>query len=154
MKLPKLATSFILLFVCTINGNLSAQNPDEKSYYQYFIDPDNDGNYDSISFDKKTEPQPIQGMVQFGKDLSRNIKYPFSARNNGIEGQVVLSLYVDQTGKITDIKVKKTVHKSLVDSSIQALSIASQEGFWPFIFENKPTRFIMDVTLSYKLEGK
>ncbi len=41
--------------------------------------------------------------------LAKNIKYPAIARDNGIEGRVVLSFQVDKNGRIKDVTVRKGI---------------------------------------------
>ena len=45
--------------------------------------------------------------------LSRNIKYPVVAEENGIQGRVVCQFVVEKDGSITDVRVVKSVDPSL-----------------------------------------
>ncbi len=45
--------------------------------------------------------------------LSKNIKYPVVAEENGIQGRVIVTFVVERDGSITDVKVVKSVDPSL-----------------------------------------
>ena len=45
--------------------------------------------------------------------LSKNIKYPVVAEENGIQGRVIVSFVVERDGSITDVRVVKSVDPSL-----------------------------------------
>jgi protein TonB len=55
------------------------------------------------------EQQPVfpGGELEMQKFLANNIRYPSVAQRNGLEGLVVLSFVVDQTGGISEIQVLK-----------------------------------------------
>ena len=45
--------------------------------------------------------------------LARNIKYPVTAQENGVQGRVVVSFVVERDGSITDVQVVRSVDPSL-----------------------------------------
>ncbi len=45
--------------------------------------------------------------------LSKNIKYPVVAEENGVQGRVIVTFVVERDGSITDVKVVKSVDPSL-----------------------------------------
>ena len=45
--------------------------------------------------------------------LSKNIKYPAVAEENGVQGRVIVTFVVEKDGSITDVKVAKSVDPSL-----------------------------------------
>lgn len=49
----------------------------------------------------------VTGNAAFRTFLNDNIVYPERAMNDNIQGKVYLNLYVDNTGQITDVKLKK-----------------------------------------------
>lgn len=56
--------------------------------------------------------QPAQfdgGMAAMYKFISKNLKYPASARRMGIEGTVFVSFIVDKAGVISDVQVVKGI---------------------------------------------
>jgi len=53
--------------------------------------------------------------------LSKNIKYPVIAEENGIQGRVVATFVVERDGSITDVKVIKSVDPSLDKEAVRVL---------------------------------
>jgi len=53
--------------------------------------------------------------------LSKNIKYPVVAEENGIQGRVVATFVVERDGSITDVKVVKSVDPSLDKEAVRVL---------------------------------
>ncbi|MBU3814923.1 MAG: TonB family protein [Candidatus Bacteroides intestinipullorum] len=61
-------------------------------------------------------PGGPQAMMQFIKD---NLKYPQIAKENGIQGRVILQFVVDETGQVTDPKVLHSIDPSLDTEAIR-----------------------------------
>ncbi|MBQ9667157.1 MAG: energy transducer TonB [Prevotella sp.] len=57
-------------------------------------------------------------LMQF---LSKNIKYPVVAEENGIQGRVIATFVVERDGSISDVKVVKSVDPSLDKDAIRVL---------------------------------
>ena len=66
-------------------------------------------------------PQFPGGNSALFEYLSKNIKYPVVAEENGVQGRVVVTFVVERDGSITDVKVVKSVDPSL-DKEAQRLS--------------------------------
>ena len=58
-------------------------------------------------------PQFPGGSAALFDYLSKNIKYPVVAEENGVQGRVVVTFVVERDGSITDVKVVKSVDPSL-----------------------------------------
>ena len=58
-------------------------------------------------------PQFPGGPNALFEYLSKNIKYPVVAEENGIQGRVIVTFVVERDGPITDVKVAKSVDPSL-----------------------------------------
>ena len=53
------------------------------------------------------------GQAALLEYLSKNIKYPVVAEENGIQGRVIVTVVVERDGSITDVRVVKSVDPSL-----------------------------------------
>jgi protein TonB len=53
------------------------------------------------------------GPAELMAFLSKNIKYPVVAEENGVQGRVIVTFVVEKDGSITDVKVVKSVDPSL-----------------------------------------
>lgn len=58
-------------------------------------------------------PQFPGGPSALFEYLSKNIKYPVVAEENGVQGRVIVTFVVEKDGSITDVKVVKSVDPSL-----------------------------------------
>lgn len=58
-------------------------------------------------------PQFPGGDAALFEYLSKNIKYPTIAEENGVQGRVIVTFVVERDGSITDVKVVKSVDPSL-----------------------------------------
>ena len=58
-------------------------------------------------------PQFPGGPSALFEYLSKNIKYPVVAEENGVQGRVIVTFVVERDGSITDVKVVKSVDPSL-----------------------------------------
>ena len=58
-------------------------------------------------------PQFPGGQQALFEYLSKNIKYPVIAEENGVQGRVIVTFVVERDGSITDVKVVKSVDPSI-----------------------------------------
>lgn len=61
----------------------------------------------------EVEPQFPGGDEAMYSFLSKNIVYPSNAKEKGIEGVVVVGFVVEKDGRVSNIKVIRSVHESL-----------------------------------------
>ena len=53
--------------------------------------------------------------------LSKNIKYPVVAEENGVQGRVIVTFVVERNGSITDVQVAKSVDPSLDQEAVRVV---------------------------------
>lgn len=68
-------------------------------------------------FDKTTD-----GLFKF---LAKNIEYPKYARENNIQGRVVVSFIVDKSGNLSDFQVVKSVNSNLEEEALRVLKLSA-----------------------------
>jgi protein TonB len=89
----------------------------------------NDAPAAPVVEDKKQEPfmyveqmpEFPGGEVELMKYLQKNIKYPPAARENGIEGKVVLQFVVDEKGNISEIKIIRDIGGGCGDEAVRVV---------------------------------
>lgn len=54
--------------------------------------------------------------------LSKHIKYPVVAEENGIQGRVIVTFVVERDGSVTDVRVAKSVDPSLDKEAVRVVS--------------------------------
>lgn len=117
----------------------------------YLIDANQDGNYEAIHLDKADRPIPIQGEKQFTIDFYSTVKYPAIARENGIEGAVILEVELNEDGKVLSVNIKEGISTELDNEAIRAFIHASQNGYYPLIINQQPVKFKMHHSVGFWL---
>ena len=81
-------------------------------------------NTDVVPFQfADTKPGFNGGDVnEFSKWVAQHLIYPENCKKEGISGRVTLSFTVSETGKVTDVKVLRGVHKDLDNEAIRVVS--------------------------------
>ena len=81
-------------------------------------------NSDVVPFQfADTKPGFNGGDVnEFSKWVAQHLIYPENCKKEGISGRVTLSFTVSETGKVTDVKVLRGVHKDLDNEAIRVVS--------------------------------
>lgn len=115
---------------------------------------------DNESVDALSEGEPVfvtveqmpefqtgqQSMMNF---IQQNLQYPENAKAKKIEGTVYVSFIVDETGKITDVKVEKGVSKEL---DAEAVRVIKKMPSWkPGAQQGKPVKTRMMLPIKFSL---
>eukprot|EP01037_Dinobryon_pediforme_P011292 gene11292-11379_t len=100
-----------------------------------------DGKTGTYAKKRGTPPQFRGGLEAFGSYLGSNIQYPLDARQNNLEGTVVLTFIVDKDGKVSDVKISKSVSPSI---DAEALRVIRNSPNWI-----AGTQFGRNVKVSY-----
>lgn len=89
----------------------------------------------------------MAGLMQF---LSKNIKYPTIAQENGIQGRVTVQFVVNKDGSIVDAKVLRGVDPYL---DKEALRVVNSMPKWkPGMQRGKPVRVKYTVPVMFRLQ--
>lgn len=82
--------------------------------------------------------------------LSKNLKYPALAKENGIEGRVVLRFVVEKDGTLTNIEILRKVGWGCDD---EATRLIKQMPKWiPGKMNGKPVRVYFTLPILFKLK--
>lgn len=82
--------------------------------------------------------------------IAKNTKYPKEARENKVEGRVVLQFTVNTNGKISDIEVLKSPDQQLEKEAIRVVKLMPK---WkPAMQDGKPVALRMVLPFSFKLK--
>ncbi len=63
------------------------------------------------------------GQTELMKFLQKNLRYPPAARENGIEGRVVLQFVVDEQGTISDIQVLRDIGGGCAEEAVRVVKM-------------------------------
>lgn len=95
-------------------------------------------------------PEYPGGKEAMYKFLVNNIKYPEESRKNGTQGTVFTTFIVEKSGKISNIRVLKSVNEEL---DKEAVRVISEMPKWnPGKEKGKPVRVVFNLPISYKLD--
>ncbi|NJC25453.1 energy transducer TonB [Neolewinella antarctica] len=86
--------------------------------------------------------------------IYEHIKYPALARENGIQGNVVLSFVVERDGSVSSIEALREVAGGCTNEAISALKAINEEGqrFTPGIQNMQPVRVKFTMPIQFKLQ--
>lgn len=119
--------------------------PSFGSYtYQKFIrDPQDPqkGTYETVT------ETGTKALMAF---LSRNVKYPVKAEENGIQGRVICSFVVETDGSITEVTVVNPVEPSLDKEAIRV--VKSMPKWIPGTQKGKPVRVKYTMPITFRLQ--
>lgn len=69
------------------------------------------------------QPEFPGGMTQLSDFMMKNLRYPQSARDNNIQGSVVLSFIVETDGTLTKIQVLRSLDPSCDEEAMRVVSL-------------------------------
>jgi len=112
---------------------------------------------DEVDASGKTIFKPVEvvpsfpgGMEAFFHFLAKNLRYPATARENGIQGKVVLSFVVEIDGSLTDMKVKGSVGGGCDEEAMRVIKLSAP--WTPGTQGGKPVRVAYSVPVSFTME--
>jgi len=95
-------------------------------------------------------PEFPGGMQALMAYLSKNIKYPSVAQDNGIQGRVLVSFVVNKDGSIVDPEVIKSVDAALDKEAMRV--IKAMPKWNPGKQRGKPVRVKYTVPVLFRLQ--
>ena len=95
-------------------------------------------------------PQFPGGPSALFEYLSKNIKYPVIAEENGVQGRVIVTFVVERDGSITDVKVVKSVDPSLDKEATRV--VKSMPHWIPGKQNGSAVRVKYTVPVTFKLQ--
>lgn len=93
---------------------------------------------------------PNGGLAGLMKYLSKNIKYPTIAQENGTQGRVTVQFVVNKDGSIVDAKVLRGVDPYLDKEAIRVIS--AMPKWKPGMQRGKPVRVKYTVPVMFRLQ--
>ena len=94
-------------------------------------------------------PEFPGGDAELMKYLSKNIKYPASAQENGIQGRVVVEFVVNKDGSIVEPKVLKKLDNACDQEAMRV--IKAMPKWKPGMQRGKPVRVKYTVPVMFRL---
>ena len=124
MKREKLVTMIVVLMMMTVGDIACAQN------VPLIIDPDKVDEYlaerkDTINVYDCVEQMPsFPGGTQKLKEfIEENLRYPKELEESCVQGRVIVRFIVERNGKLSNVKVVKSVHPALDKEAIRIVKL-------------------------------
>lgn len=89
-------------------------------------------------------PEPIGGI----EAMIKNVVYPVSAKEAGVEGKVFVKVIIDEQGNVTETSIQKSVNE---DCDKAAMDAIKKTKFTPGIKDNKPVKAEVVIPVMFKL---
>lgn len=89
-------------------------------------------------------PEPIGGI----EEMIKNVVYPVSAKEAGIEGKVLVKTIIDEQGNVKETSIIKSVNE---DCDKAAMDAIKKTKFTPGIKDNKPVKAEVVIPIMFKL---
>lgn len=95
-------------------------------------------------------PEFPGGTSQLMSFIQKNLRYPVDAVKDRIQGRVILTFTVEKDGRLTDIKVAKSVSPSLDKEALRM--VKSMPRWIPGMQDGKKVRAKYTLPISFKLD--
>ena len=148
---------FKIIFVLLISGlfnSVGAQDkPDDGIRYKVVENmPRFPGCEDLMVSDRKKEDCAKQKMLEF---LYSNLVYPESAKENKVEGMVVLQFVVTSEGYLDDIKVVRDIGEGCGDAALDVIyKMNDMEERWiPGMQRGIPIKVLYTLPVRFRLNN-
>lgn len=82
------------------------------------------------------------------KELGSNVRYPEEARKNGIEGNVTVSAWIDEDGRVIKTRIDASDNELLSQAAADAVRATR---FTPGSQDGKKLRLWVSIVISFKL---
>ncbi len=95
------------------------------------------------------QPVPEEGMEAFYQYIRQNLKYPETARQQGIEGRVFVQFVVEKDGAITNVQVIKGIGEACDNEAVRVMQNAT--AWNPGYQRGRPVKVRMVLPISFSL---
>jgi TonB family protein len=104
-----------------------------------------------LVFEKVEEvPSFPGGEAGFNKFIGRNTRYPAIARENNIQGRVIVSFVVEKDGSLVDVKVLRGIGGGCDEEAVRVISLSPK---WkPGLINGKPVRVQYSTPIAFSLQ--
>lgn len=103
-------------------------------------------------FNIERQPSFPGGETAMMQYISQNLKYPALARENGIQGSVVLSFVIEKDGNVSNTQIVRDIGGGCGKEAARV--VAAMPKWEPGAANGQPIRVRYTLPIRYKLEGK
>lgn len=95
-------------------------------------------------------PDKMPELADLYNIITRNLKYPHIAVDNGTSGTVYIEFIVNVDGSISDIEVKKPLQDGCTEEAVRVVKLL--KGWTPGIKDGKPVRVPCTLPIKFRLK--
>ena len=130
------------------NAEIRIDEPVGNSDVKQVVEADPNQIFTSV----EQVPEFPGGLEKFGAYLSKTIRYPAVARENGTQGRVICTFVVEKDGSLTDIKVTRGIGGGCDEEAVRVLK--NSPHWKPGIQNGRPVRVQYSVPISFTLASE
>ncbi|MDZ7723778.1 MAG: energy transducer TonB [candidate division KSB1 bacterium] len=134
----------MILFSITCSSD-SMPGSDSKPPDPVSTSSNSDSTENSVILEYDTPPSPINGFAALQKELV----YPESARQNEIEGRVILQTMIGKTGDILEVEVARSLDPACDEAAVNTIRATDWQ---PALKEGKPVQVRAALPVVFKLK--
>ena len=112
------------------DGHFNSIRPEDLHHLPLIIDPDKEDDYlnekkDTVNVYDVVEQMPnFPGGYHMMQDfIEKNLHYPKECAEKGIQGRVIIAVVVERSGKLTNIRVVKSVNPALDKEALRIVNL-------------------------------
>jgi protein TonB len=130
------------------NADIRIDEPVGNSDIKQVVEADPNQIFTSV----EQVPEFPGGLDKFGNYLSKAIRYPAVARENGTQGRVIVTFVVERDGSLTDIKVTRGIGSGCDEEAVRVLK--NSPKWKPGIQNGRPVRVQYSVPIAFTLASE
>ncbi|MBD3337846.1 MAG: TonB family protein [Candidatus Lokiarchaeota archaeon] len=151
-------TALFSLGGCSINSPSNEKMFHVRAVFYYGINedfellelppppPPSPNNEDPVFVPYDEPPEPIGGFAA----IQRNLKYPEAAKENGVEGRVMVHVQIDEEGNVVNTKILVSLNDKECD---EAAIAAIRSVVWkPALHREKPVKVWCAIPVVFKIK--
>lgn len=109
------------------------------------------GQEEDVYIVVENQPQFPGGETALASFLKENIKYPFIAQENNIQGRVICNFIVEKNGSLSQVQVIRGVDPSVDKEAVRV--IESMPDWIPGKIDGKNVRVRYTLPVTFRLNG-
>ena len=144
---------FSILLPCTVQSaslyeekiNQLQQSKNEDTIYYVY----QKGEYVEQKLD--IEPIPLD-EENYKQRVFGELVYPLQARENGVQGIVLITVILDKFGDLVSSKIKRGIGKGCDEEALKAVKRGFELGFEPAFINGNAVKVKYDIPINFRLE--
>jgi len=93
-------------------------------------------------------PEPVGGAAAWNKFLSKNLRFPAVAQEEGVGGKVFLSFIIEKDGSLSNITVDKAAGHGFDEEALRVLKLA--KAWKPGMQNGQPVRVKYSIPITFQ----